>query len=102
MKQLGDCEFSFGRPRACDLIETIIIPRSRGLEVRRALQSAKRHKVGSFTFLDQMGPSGFGAGEGLDVRPHPHIHLAAVTYLFEGEIMHRDSLGSEVAIRPAR
>jgi redox-sensitive bicupin YhaK (pirin superfamily) len=92
-----------GDPRACDPIETTIIPRSRdlgGFEVRRALPSSQRQMVGPFIFFDQMGPSAFSAGEGLDVRPHPHINLATVTYLFEGEIMHRDSLGSEVAIRP--
>ncbi|MEW5421500.1 pirin family protein [Amorphus sp. 3PC139-8] len=84
-------------------IETVIVPRARdigGFEVRRALPSARRQMVGPFIFFDQMGPADLPVGEGLDVRPHPHIGLATVTYLFEGEIMHRDSLGSVQAIRP--
>jgi hypothetical protein len=92
-----------GDAHAADLIETVIIPRARdlgGFEVRRALPSPKRQMVGPFIFFDQMGPADFVLGEGFDVRPHPHINLATVTYLFDGEIMHRDSLGSEVAIRP--
>jgi redox-sensitive bicupin YhaK (pirin superfamily) len=71
-----------------------------GFQVRRALPSAKRRIVGPFVFLDQMGPVAFQAGQALDVRPHPHIGLATVTYLFEGEIMHRDSLGTALAIQP--
>jgi redox-sensitive bicupin YhaK (pirin superfamily) len=71
-----------------------------GFQVRRALPSAKRRTVGPFVVFDQMGPAHFTAGTGLDVRPHPHIGLATVTYLFEGEIMHRDSLGNVQAIRP--
>jgi redox-sensitive bicupin YhaK (pirin superfamily) len=86
-------------------IDTIIIPPLRdlgdGFQVRRALPAAKRRTVGPFVFFDQMGPAHFKPGTGLDVRPHPHIGLATVTYLFEGEIMHRDSLGSVQAIRPA-
>ena len=92
-----------GDARACDLIETVIVPRARdlgGFQVRRALPSAKRQMVGPFIFFDQMGPAEFVLGEGIDVRPHPHINLATVTYLFEGEILHRDSLGTEVPIRP--
>ncbi|HEX2135280.1 MAG TPA: pirin family protein [Microvirga sp.] len=92
-----------GDRRAADAIETVIVPRARdlgGFEVRRALPSAKRQMVGPFIFFDQMGPAEFVLGEGVDVRPHPHINLATVTYLFEGEILHRDSLGTEVAIRP--
>jgi hypothetical protein len=85
-------------------IETIVVPRTSdlgdGFEVRRALPSRQRRMVGPFVFLDQMGPHVFNAGSGLDVRPHPHIGLATVTYLFEGEIHHRDSLGTSVAIRP--
>ena len=64
------------------------------------LPDAKRRSVGPFVFFDQMGPTKLAAGHGLDVRPHPHIGLATVTYLFEGEILHRDSLGSVQAIRP--
>ncbi len=71
-----------------------------GFEVRRALPSARRRMVGPFIFLDQMGPAVFRPGQGLDVRPHPHIGLATVTYLFDGEILHRDSLGTVQPIRP--
>lgn len=79
------------------------MPRARdlgGFSVRRALPSAQRQMIGPFIFWDQMGPSVFRAGEGIDVRPHPHIGLATVTYLFEGQILHRDSLGSLQAIDP--
>jgi redox-sensitive bicupin YhaK (pirin superfamily) len=84
-------------------VETVIVPRSRdigGFMVRRALPVAGRRTVGPFVFLDEMGPAGFGIGEGLDVRPHPHIGLATVTYLFDGAIVHRDSLGSLKTIEP--
>lgn len=83
------------------LIEQIILPRDKdlgGFTVRRILPFAKRRMVGPFIFLDHMGPAGFAPGEGMDVRPHPHIGLATVTYLFEGEIIHRDTLGSHRAI----
>src|SRR6185437_1958929 len=66
----------------------------------RALPSARSRMVGPFIFFDHFGPAEFRAGNGLDVRPHPHIGLATVTYLFDGEIMHRDSLGTAAAIRP--
>ncbi len=92
-----------GDAGACDLIETVIVPRVRdlgGFEVRRALPSIGKKMVGPFIFFDQMGPSEFLLGEGMDVRPHPHIGLATVTYLFDGQIMHRDSLGTEMAIEP--
>src|SRR5437016_12107869 len=86
------------------VIETIIVPRTRdlggGFAVRRVLPSAERRTVGPFVFFDQMGPTVLPAGTGLDVRPHPHIGLATVTYLFDGEIMHRDSLGTAIPIRP--
>jgi len=85
-------------------VETVILPRTRdlgnGFTVRRALPSMRRRMVGPFIFFDQVGPVVFRGGEGLDVRPHPHIGLATVTYLFEGEILHRDSLGSVQPIRP--
>jgi redox-sensitive bicupin YhaK (pirin superfamily) len=68
--------------------------------VHRALPSAARRAVGPFVFLDQFGPVQLAPGKGLDVRPHPHIGLATVSYLFEGTILHRDSLGSVVPIRP--
>ena len=71
-----------------------------GFLVHRALPSAARRAVGPFVFLDQFGPVQLGPGKGLDVRPHPHIGLATVSYLFEGTILHRDSLGSVVPIRP--
>jgi redox-sensitive bicupin YhaK (pirin superfamily) len=92
-----------GDARAADLIETLIVPRARdlgGFEVRRALPSPQRQMVGPFIFFDQMGPAEFLLGNGIDVRPHPHIGLSTVTYLFDGEIMHRDSLGTELPIRP--
>ena len=78
------------------LIELTIQPRVRSLgefDVRRVLPSAKRRMVGPFVFLDHMGPAVFPPGQGIAVRPHPHIGLATITYLFEGEILHRDSLG---------
>src|ERR1700722_18523778 len=84
-------------------VELILLPRAHdlgGFEVRRALPAHERQMIGPFIFFDQMGPGEFLAGRGLDVRPHPHIGLATVTYLFDGEIMHRDSLGSVQAIRP--
>lgn len=84
-------------------VEIVVEPSSKdlgGFSVRRALPSLKRRTVGPFVFLDHMGPAVFRAGEGLDVRPHPHIGLATVTYLTEGGILHRDTLGSEQMIRP--
>jgi redox-sensitive bicupin YhaK (pirin superfamily) len=85
-------------------LEIAIVTRVReivdGFKVRRALPSAKRRMVGPFIFLDQMGPEVLRANRGLDVAPHPHIGLATVTYLFEGELMHRDSLGTVQPIRP--
>lgn len=95
---------TLGDPKSCDAIETLIVPRARdlgGFEVRRALPSGKRQMVGPFIFFDQMGPAEFLVGGGIDVRPHPHIGLATVTYLFEGEVMHRDSLGTELSINLA-
>jgi len=71
-----------------------------GLAVRRALPSARRRLVGPFIFFDHMGPAVLPMGQGLDVRPHPHIGLATLTFLFEGEITHRDSLAFVQAIRP--
>jgi redox-sensitive bicupin YhaK (pirin superfamily) len=84
-------------------VELVLLPRAHdvgGFEVRRALPAKERQMVGPFIFFDQMGPGEFLAGRGLDVRPHPHIGLATVTYLFDGEILHRDSLGSHQPIRP--
>ena len=86
------------------MLEALIVPRTRdlgdGFEVRRALPDARKRAVGPFVFFDQMGPVALAPGKGLDVRPHPHIGLATVTYLFEGEIVHRDSLGTVQPIRP--
>jgi redox-sensitive bicupin YhaK (pirin superfamily) len=84
-------------------VEAVIIPRAHdigGFEVRRALPARERQMIGPFIFFDQMGPGEFLIGQGLDVRPHPHIGLATVTYLFKGEILHRDSLGNTQPIRP--
>ena len=84
-------------------IAQVILPRTHdigGFEVRRALPASGRQMVGPFIFFDQMGPGEFLTGKGLDVRPHPHIGLSTVTYLFEGEIQHRDTLGSDLSIRP--
>jgi len=84
-------------------IELVLESRTRdlgGFTVRRLLPSDSRRLVGPFIFFDHMGPAEFKPGTGIDVRPHPHINLATVTYLFEGQILHRDSLGSHQAIRP--
>ena len=85
------------------MIETIITPVTHDLgafKVRRSLPARTRTMVGPFIFVDQFGPARLGPGEGMDVRPHPHINLATVTYLFEGAIDHRDSLGSFQTIAP--
>ncbi|MCB1717245.1 MAG: pirin family protein, partial [Candidatus Competibacteraceae bacterium] len=77
-------------------IALVIEPKSKDLgefTVRRVLPSPERRMVGPFIFFDHMGPAEFPPGQGIQVRPHPHIGLATVTYLFEGEIIHRDSLG---------
>jgi len=85
------------------VVEVVVPGRARdvaGFPVRRSLPSLQRRRVGPFVFFDHMGPVDLPAGEGMDVPPHPHIGLATVTYLFDGEIVHRDSLGSEQVIRP--
>lgn len=87
----------------CDAIDLVVVPRAVDLgemTVRRALPSIKRQMVGPFIFFDQMGPAEFLTNQGIDVRPHPHINLATLTYLLEGEIVHKDSLGSDMSIRP--
>jgi len=88
---------------SANAVERLIVPRAVNIgemEVRRALPSRHQQMVGPFIFFDQMGPVDFPPGQGIDVRPHPHINLSTLTYLFEGEIFHRDSLGSEQIIRP--
>ncbi|WP_309665480.1 pirin family protein [Tabrizicola sp.] len=88
---------------AVDAIKTVIVPRARdlgGFEVRRALPSAARQMVGPFIFFDQIGPAEFLTGQGVDVRPHPHIGLGTVTYLLQGRLHHRDSLGTDQWIEP--
>lgn len=93
------CEVKAG----CGSLLLTIRPRPRdlgGFSVRRVLPTAERRMVGPWIFFDHMGPVEFPAGHGINVRPHPHINLATVTYLFEGEILHRDSLGSRMPIAP--
>jgi redox-sensitive bicupin YhaK (pirin superfamily) len=88
---------------AIDAIETVIVPRARDLgafEVRRALPAPQRQMVGPFIFFDEMGPAEILTAPGLDVRPHPHIGLATVTYLLQGRMHHRDSLGTDQWIEP--
>lgn len=103
MSWLPDQDPVLGDKRSCDALDLVIIPRARdlgGFAVRRALPHGKRQMVGPFIFFDQMGPVQFIAGQGMDVRPHPHIGLATVTYLFDGRIMHRDSEGNALEIVP--
>lgn len=90
-------------PNSSGAIETLIIPRARdlgGFEVRRALPSPQRQMVGPFIFFDQVGPAEFITDGGIDVRPHPHIGLGTVTYLYQGEFEHRDSIGTHQMIYP--
>ena len=94
-----DCQYLAG----CDAVELLIQARDKdlgGFSVRRLLPTTKRKMVGPWIFFDHMGPARFSAGQGINVRPHPHINLATVTYLFEGEILHQDSVGSVQPIRP--
>ncbi len=92
-----------GDARSCDAVETLVVPRTSdigGLEVRRALPTVQRRLVGPFIFFDRMGPAILKSTDALDVRPHPHIGLSTVTYLFDGHIRHRDSLGTAMVIEP--
>jgi redox-sensitive bicupin YhaK (pirin superfamily) len=94
---------ALGDVRASDAIEQVIVPRSIDLgdfRVHRALPSAEPRMVGPFILFDHAGPAVLRAGNGVDVRPHPHIGLATVTYLFDGEVLHRDSLGTAMPIQP--
>jgi redox-sensitive bicupin YhaK (pirin superfamily) len=103
MSTLPDHDPHCTRPHGDRTIDMLIASRPRdlgGFTVRRVLPSPLRRMVGPFTFFDHMGPTTFAPGTGLDVRPHPHINLATVTYLFDGEIIHKDNLGSDQAIRP--
>ncbi len=104
MSWLPSADPILGDKKSCDALELVVVPRVRdlgdGFEVRRALPSDKRQMVGPFIFFDQMGPAQFLAGHGFDVRPHPHIGLATVTYLFDGRVMHRDSEGNALEITP--
>lgn len=96
----GRCATEAGN---CNAIEMILQPRTTDLgsfSVRRLLPTAKKRMVGPWIFFDEMGPARFPAGQGVNVLPHPHIGLATVTYLFAGEMLHRDSLGSQQAICP--
>jgi redox-sensitive bicupin YhaK (pirin superfamily) len=91
------------KPAMSSTIDVVIEPKVSdlgGFSVRRALPHGRHRAVGPWVFFDHMGPVTFPAGSGIDVRPHPHINLATVTYLFEGEIVHRDSLGCVQTIRP--
>jgi redox-sensitive bicupin YhaK (pirin superfamily) len=104
MSWLPDRDPVLGDVKSCDALELVIVPRTRdlgdGFQVRRALPHGKRQMVGPFIFFDHFGPVQFMAGNGMDVRPHPHIGLATVTYLFDGSIMHRDSEGNIQEIQP--
>ena len=87
----------------CESVEVVITPKTKdlgGFDVRRVLPAIEKRSVGPFVFFDQMGPAVFASGDGIGVRPHPHIGLSTLTWLFEGEIMHRDSLGYVQPIRP--
>ncbi len=92
-----------GDAQSCAAVAHVVVPRTVDLgdfQVHRALPSAQSRMVGPFIFFDHFGPAVFSAGNGVDVRPHPHIGLATVTYLFDGEIVHRDSLGNAMPIHP--
>ena len=96
----GDCTCT---KAPCSSIRYILEPVLKdlgGFSVRRLLPAKDVRAVGPFVFFDHLGPAWFEPGKGIDVRPHPHIGLATITYLFEGEILHRDSLGSVQPIRP--
>ena len=93
----------YAAPDASEAVDLVVEPSVKdlgGFRVRRALPSKARQMVGPFIFLDHMGPARFEAGDGMDVRPHPHIGLATVTYLLDGSIVHRDNLGSDQEIVP--
>lgn len=99
-----ECESADKGENKCpEAVEMVIMPRTGdigGFEVMRALPAKDRRMVGPFVFWDQMGPGEFGPGVGLDVRPHPHIGLSTVTWLFDGTMGHKDSLGNDLVIQP--
>ncbi len=100
LAQTNDCE---SEQNPCDGISLVLKPGVKdlgGFSVRRTLPSRLQRKVGPWIFFDHAGPAHFAAGEGIDVRPHPHINLATVTYMFEGQFLHRDSIGSVQVIKP--
>lgn len=91
------------KEKPSDGIDLVLKPEVKdlgGFSVRRALPSKQQRKVGPWIFFDHAGPAHFNVGDGVDVRPHPHINLATVTYMFEGEFLHRDSIGSVQVIKP--
>lgn len=97
---IDECETT---EKPCDGIDLVLKPGVKdlgGFSVRRTLPSRHQRKVGPWIFFDHAGPAHFAAGEGIDVRPHPHINLATVTYMFEGQFLHRDSIGSVQVIKP--
>lgn len=101
--ELKHLEMECDVTQGCGSLTLIIQPRDKdlgGFSVRRVLPTVARKMVGPWIFFDHMGPAAFPAGTGINVRPHPHVNIATVTYLFEGEILHRDSLGSLATIRP--
>ncbi|WP_417465115.1 pirin family protein [Kordiimonas sp.] len=103
MSRLADQEPECTSEGCPEAVEAVIIPRTSdigGFTVERALPSRKKRMIGPFVFWDQMGPGEFLAGDGIDVRPHPHIGLSTVTYLFDGTMDHRDSLGTHMTIKP--
>src|SRR3974390_2621170 len=104
MSWLPDKDPVLGDQHSCDALELVVVPRVRdlgdGFSVRRALPHGRRQMVGPVIFFHQMGPVQLVAGRGMDVRPHPHIGLATVTYLFEGRVTHRDSEGNDMDITP--
>ena len=106
MSWFPDNDPVLGDIKSCDALELVIVPRTRdlgdGFEVRRALPHGKRQMVGPFIFFDHFGPVQFMSGKGMDVRPHPHIGLATVTYLFDGSIMHRTARAISRKSSPAR
>ncbi len=101
LKTVADCEIS--KCSTCSAIRSILRPKVKdlgGFSVRRLMPSDQLKAIGPFIFFDHFGPARFQPGDGIDVRPHPHIGLATITYLFEGEILHRDNLGNVQPISP--